>query len=186
LAVHPGETVTKQPVRTVGSVHVVFLQWPREETKRASLARDGVPRLLFVDDDAITDVHCGELEDWVRSSAGGREIRFRAERLRRHAEALADDRPVLDEHGVLRMGDRWVVIPGVEARLMGRLLDRVGAVVSRTELTRAGWPQRVPARNALDVRMMRLRRRVGALGLAIRAVRSRGYMLEVGAVAPAG
>jgi DNA-binding response OmpR family regulator len=70
----------------------------------------------------------------------------------------------------------------VEGRLTAALLDRFGAVVSRDSLARAGWPDGAPGRNALDVHMLRLRRRVAPLALAIRTVRSRGYLLERTAV----
>jgi DNA-binding winged helix-turn-helix (wHTH) protein len=40
------------------------------------------------------------------------------------------------------------------------------------------WPGSAPGRNVLDVHVLRLRRRLAPLGLAIRTVRSRGYMLE--------
>ena len=63
---------------------------------------------------------------------------------------------------------------------LSSLLDRFGAVVSRDNLSRTGWPTGAPGRNALDVHMLRLRRRIGPLGLAIRTVRSRGYLLEAG------
>ena len=69
-------------------------------------------------------------------------------------------------------------LPPVEARLSSALVERFGAVVSRDALTRAGWPSGAPGRNALDVHMLRLRRRLQALGLVIRTVRSRGYLLE--------
>ena len=39
-------------------------------------------------------------------------------------------------------------------------------------------PGTAPGRNVLDVHVLRLRRRLAPLGLAIRTVRSRGYMLE--------
>jgi DNA-binding response OmpR family regulator len=64
---------------------------------------------------------------------------------------------------------------------MSALLDRAGAVVSRDTLARAGWPDGAPGRNALDVHVLRLRRRVDPLGLVIRTVRSRGYLLETAA-----
>jgi DNA-binding winged helix-turn-helix (wHTH) protein len=89
---------------------------------------------------------------------------------------------VIDDDGVIRRGDRWVSLPPVEARLTTALLDRYGAVVSRDALARAGWPAGAPGRNALDVHMLRLRRRLSPLGLAIRTVRSRGYLLERSAV----
>jgi DNA-binding response OmpR family regulator len=66
----------------------------------------------------------------------------------------------------------------VESRLTTALLDRYQAVVSRESLARAGWPDGMPGRNVLDVHIVRLRRRLAPLGLAIRTVRSRGYLLE--------
>jgi DNA-binding response OmpR family regulator len=83
---------------------------------------------------------------------------------------------------VLRLGGSWVSLPPVEARLMQALIDRYGAVVSRDQLARSGWPKGAPGRNALDVHVLRLRRRIGPLGLAIRTVRSRGYLLETDAM----
>jgi DNA-binding response OmpR family regulator len=50
--------------------------------------------------------------------------------------------------------------------------------VSREALAKAGWPDGAPGRNALDVHVLRLRRRLALVGLAIRTVRSRGYLLE--------
>ena len=85
---------------------------------------------------------------------------------------------MLDPDGVLRYGASWTSLPPVDARLAGALIDRYGAVVNREALSRAGWPGGQPGRNALDVHVLRLRRRLGAVGLAIRTVRSRGYMLE--------
>jgi len=58
------------------------------------------------------------------------------------------------------------------------MLERFGAVVSRESLGRAGWPDGAPGRNALDVHVLRLRRRLAPVHLAIRTVRSRGYLLE--------
>ncbi|MEJ7719654.1 MAG: helix-turn-helix domain-containing protein [Ilumatobacteraceae bacterium] len=45
-------------------------------------------------------------------------------------------------------------------------------------LTAEAWPKDVPNRNALDVHVLRLRRRITPTGLAIRTVRGRGYLLE--------
>ncbi len=51
-------------------------------------------------------------------------------------------------------------------------------VVSREMLANSGWPDGAPGRNALDVHVLRMRRRLAPLGLVIRTVRSRGYLLE--------
>ena len=63
-----------------------------------------------------------------------------------------------------------------------RMLDRWGQVVGREELADAGWPAGAPGRNALDVHVLRLRRRLARVGLVIRTVRSRGYVLELAGV----
>lgn len=101
------------------------------------------------------------------------------------ARARAVAAPGLDLDGVLRVGALWVSLPPVEARLTRALLDRFEAVVSRESLSRAGWPDGAPGRNALDVHVLRLRRRLAPVRLAIRTVRSRGYLLEPGpAISP--
>ena len=119
-----------------------------------------------------------ELEDWIRLPADDLDLRIRVEALRRRTDGDAGSVPVLDDDGVLRLGDRWVSLPPVEARLTAALLERFGAVVSRDLLARSGWPGGSPGRNALDVHVLRLRRRLAPLRLAIRTVRSRGYLLE--------
>ena len=72
-----------------------------------------------------------------------------------------------------------VALPPVEHRLARALLDRLGTVVTRDALSSAGWPDGAPGRNALDVHVLRLRRRLAPLDLTIHTVRSRGYLLAV-------
>ena len=118
------------------------------------------------------------LEDWLRAPVDDTELRVRTANLERRSILHERSEPVLDDDSVLRHRESWVALPPVEARLMAAMLDRLGAVVSRDALSRAGWPDGAPGRNALDVHVLRLRRRVAPLGLAIRTVRSRGYVLE--------
>jgi DNA-binding response OmpR family regulator len=139
---------------------------------------DGVPRLILVDHGASPPEPEDCLEDWVRVPASESEVHSRLASLSSRARAHQPDRPKLDEDGVVRMGDSWVALPPVEARLATALLERFGAVVGREALARAGWPTGAPGRNALDVHILRIRRRIAPLGLAIRTVRSRGYLLE--------
>ena len=130
-----------------------------------------------MEDGTAPPVAASDLEDWIRLPAHDGDLQARVEGLRaRAARGLAA--PELDLDGVLRLDGRWVSLPPVEGRLTAALLDRFGAVVSRDSLARAGWPDGAPGRNALDVHMLRLRRRVAPLALAIRTVRSRGYLLE--------
>jgi two-component system OmpR family response regulator len=162
----------------VRSVDVVLVRWPSDE-QALDLARKGaVPRLLLVEGGSPPPVVDDELEDWIRVPADEVDLHARVEALDRRLRARAATAPELDDDGVLRVGGAWVSLPPVEARLTGALLARLGAVVSRDALGRAGWPDGVPGRNALDVHVLRLRRRIQPLGLAIRTVRARGYLLE--------
>jgi DNA-binding response OmpR family regulator len=160
-------------------VDVVLLRWPAESARREELRRDGQPCLLLLEGGVAPPVAGpDDLEDWIRVPAADGDLRARVDGLRRRTEARTEPCPMLDDDGVLRLGDRWVSLPPVEARLTAALLERFGAVVSRDSLARAGWPAGAPGRNALDVHMLRLRRRLSPLALAIRTVRSRGYLLE--------
>lgn len=158
-------------------MEVVIVRWPSERKRREELARSARPRLLLLEDGEPPPVaDC--LEDWVRSPIDDADLRARVVALEHRAACHGQSLPVLDVDGVLRSDGTWVALPPVEARLMAALLERSGAVVSRDALARAGWPHGAPGRNALDVHVLRLRRRVDALGLVIRTVRSRGYLLE--------
>lgn len=157
---------------------VTLLRWPDEDLQRRALSEAGDPRLLLVSDgeDPPQIIDC--LEDWVRMPAADHELRARVETLAARSRAHRDNVPSLDGHGVLRYDGEWTALPPLEGRLTEGLLARYGAVASRESLIRAGWPQGAPGRNALDVHVLRLRRRLAPLGLVIRTVRSRGYLLE--------
>lgn len=164
-----------------------MLRWPDEEGRRARISQAGAPRLLLVPDGEDPPPVADCLEDWIRVPAPEQEVRARVDALAVRSEAhLAGDRhgghtpagPVLDDFGVLRRNGAWVALPPLEARLAEALLERMGAVTSRESLIRAGWPSGTPGRNALDVHVLRLRRRLQPVGLAIRTVRSRGYLME--------
>ena len=160
----------------VSGVDIALIRWPDEDDRRVALASEGAPRLLVVGPAAAAPVIDDCLEDWVRLPAADEDVRARAAMLRHRAEAHAAARPTFDD-GVLHFRGASVALPPIEARLTVALLERFGAVVSRDTLAAAGWPAGAPGRNALDVHMLRLRRRVGSAGLTIRTVRSRGYVL---------
>jgi DNA-binding winged helix-turn-helix (wHTH) protein len=157
---------------------VVLVRWPLEASRRVELAGMGTPRLLLVEADAAAPVPEDCLEDWIRVPAAESDVQARVEALAVRAGLHRSAVPVLDEHGMLRFGGAWASLPPVEARITGALVDRLGAVVRREELATSGWPEGAPGRNALDVHVLRIRRRLAPLGLAIRTVRSRGYLLE--------
>lgn len=157
---------------------VVTLRWPADRGSWERLRSDGVPCLLLVDAEAPAPVTAGCLEDWVRVPAPEGDVAARVEGLRQRAAVHGTGGPVVDGHGVLRHAGGWVALAPLESRLAVALVARLGTVASRDVLTRAGWPGGAPGRNALDVHVLRLRRRIVPLGLAVRTVRSRGYVLE--------
>jgi DNA-binding response OmpR family regulator len=157
---------------------VVLVRWPDERARRERLRDEQKPRLLLVDEEAPPPHTSDVYEDWVRLPAADADVRARVASLQARIAQLGPILPTIDTDGVLRFGGGWVSIPPVEARLIQTLIERFGTVVGREVLTRAGWPERQPGRNALDVHVLRLRRRIEPLGLAVRTVRSRGYLLE--------
>lgn len=164
-------------------MQVELVRWPTEETRLSEMRRDGAPRLVLVPEGVAPPLTADVLEDWIRLPATDDDIRSRVRVLEDRVRGIDDPRaPDLDENGLLRMSGKWVSLPPVEHRLMIALLDRYRAVVSREALARAGWPDGIPGRNVLDVHIVRLRRRLAPLGLVIRTVRSRGYLLEDGGV----
>ena len=172
------ETRSQHGALTLVGVGVALVRWPLEEPRRAELAGLGTPRLLLVEDGADPPAPDDCLEDWVRVPASESDVQARMDALMTRAARHRAAAPALDEHGMLRFGSGWVSLPPVEARLTGALVDRLDAVVRRDELAAAGWPEGAPGRNALDVHVLRIRRRLAPLGLVIRTVRSRGYLLE--------
>ena len=164
---------------------VVLVRWPAEGRRRQLLVEAQQPRLLLVEGDARPPEAVDCLEDWMRVPVDEAELAIRLAALAVRAGIhAAIGQPELDDDGVLRLGGSWVSLPPVEARLTAALLERLGTVVSRDALARAGWPDGAPGRNALDVHVLRLRRRLRLVGLVIRTVRSRGYLLEIPASDP--
>ena len=160
---------------------VTLLHWPSEAPVRDRLAVAREARLLLVEQDHDPPQVLDCLEDWIRMPAPDEDVRARVDALEARSRAHDHPPPAIDDDGVLRHRGAWVGLPPLEARLTATLLDRFGAVVGRDTLIRAVWPNGSPGRNALDVHVLRLRRRIAPLHLAVRTVRSRGYLIEAAA-----
>jgi DNA-binding response OmpR family regulator len=158
-------------------VDVERVRWPGERERVDDLRRRGVPRLLLLDADTPPPEPFDCLEDWARRDAPAADVEARARAVATRS-AHHGVRPRLDGDGLLRHRDAWVPLSPVEQALVAGLLERFGTVVGRDALAARAWPSGAPTRNALDVHVLRLRRRVAALGLEIRTVRSRGYVLQ--------
>jgi hypothetical protein len=156
----------------------MLVRWPLEAEQRRRCASERLPRLLLLDDGVPPPESTDCLEDWIRVPTSETDMRARVRALLARGQTHLRTVPEIDAHGVLRFGAGWVSLPPVEARLANALVLRFEAVVGRDALRRATWPGASPGRNVLDVHVLRLRRRLAPLGLAIRTVRSRGYMLE--------
>ena len=173
-------------IRAYGDcVNVEVLRWPADVRRLAELREMAIPRLLVVADDVELPLALDCLEDWVVSGAPEREVDARRRALAMRAEQHSVH-PSLDGDGLLHHRDSWVSLSPVEQSLAAVLLDRFGAVVTREMLADRAWPAGVPTRNALDVHVLRLRRRIAPLGLEIRTVRSRGYLMQARETALAG
>jgi DNA-binding response OmpR family regulator len=158
-------------------MEVEILRWPDEGERLEQARSSRRPRLLLVDDADQPPPIVDPLEDWARTSADPRDVQTRVETLARRAEPCSE-RPLVDGSGLLHFGSNWVALSPVEASLAKVLVERFGAVVGREGLARSAWREGVPTRNALDVQMVRFRRRIESLGLEVRTVRSRGYLLQ--------
>jgi hypothetical protein len=159
-------------------VDVVLVRWPAETEHREHLAREGRPRLLLLDVGVLPPVVEDPLEDWVRITGPDAEVRARVNTLALRARVRAATQPTLDDDGVIRHNGSWISLAPVGARMAKVLLERLGSVVSRERLAEAAWPDGAPGDHALDVHVLRLRRRLDHVGLAIRTVRARGFVLE--------
>ncbi len=63
--------------------------------------------------------------------------------------------------------------------LVAKLLERPGEIVWREEIAQCVWPGKDVSAGALRAAMIRLRRRVAAVGVRILTVRGRGFILTI-------
>lgn len=159
-------------------MNVELVRWPAQRERRERLRAAGLPRLLLVDANSPAPIATDLLEDWARLPVERADLQARIQGILARAERAECGLPRLDEWGVLRYAGRQVTLPPLEARLARVLVEQFRGVIARDDLTHAGWPSEPPGRNALDVHILRLRRRIETLGLSVRTVRSRGYLLE--------
>jgi len=118
--------------------------------------------------------------------APDRDVKAKAAALQRRAEEwAARPAPVLDGSGRLLRAGQWVTLSPMEEQLMEVLSENFGGVVGDGTLLARGWPDGGGTHTALRVQLVRLRRRISALGLEIKTVRGRGYVLQAARDTPA-
>lgn len=155
------------------SLPVALVRWPEEEGSIDRLRAAGTPRLLLVGPDAPAPVGTDCAEDWVRLPAADSDVRVRTQALAARA-ARHNPYPEVKGDGRLAFRDRWVAVSQTEESIVQLLAADFGDVVDGEAL--AGGLGLTA--NAVRVQVMRLRKRIRPLGLVVRTVRGRGYVLE--------
>ena len=156
---------------------VQVVRWPSERRKLAGLRREGIPCLLIVGPGVSIPELKGVGEDWIRIPADPLELKARMASLR--AKVGQYPQPLVDEDGILRFGSSLTALTATETVVVSFLIERISKVASREELTaRLSSTNRSTSRNALDLHIMRLRRKLMPVGLSLETVHGRGYLLN--------
>ena len=157
---------------------VVIVRWPEEADGVPRLRALGRPRLLLVAPDAAAPATIECDEDWIRLPAEDADVRARittiAARAARHSRS-----PEVKGDGRLTSRGHWVGLTGIEEVLAGVLSERFGEVVDHGTVEAAASADRQTTSNALRVNISRLRKRIAPLGLVVRRVHNRGYVMDV-------
>jgi DNA-binding response OmpR family regulator len=164
----------------VGS-DVAVLRWPDDEHLRPKLEQEGHPRVLIVAALRPAPEIDSELEDWMREPIDLQELQTRADtlRIRAHQRSLL---PRLDDHGLVRVGTRWVAIPDAQLPVVALLLARIGRLVELEQIVEVYTGHGNSGhRTAISAVMNRLTTRLREVGLDLHVVRGRGYVLDVAA-----
>lgn len=148
------------------------------EVGRLELCRAArVPRLLYLEGNVVAPHSTDPLEDWVRPPIRNADLDVRMKRLR--ALAVVHMTPSIDADGVVQFGANGVALTPVETILMCCLIGSYRSTVRRDVLQRVVWSDSPGVRrNALDVHILRLRRRLAQIGLGLRTIWGVGYVLE--------
>jgi hypothetical protein len=152
---------------------VTLVRWPEGGDDGMRLAATGAAVLYLVSGDDAPPVPTTCLEDWVRVPGDERDLTTRVAAL--EVRAAAHQRvPHIDNDGRLHYRGSAMKLPAEELALARLLTERFGDVVPDSAFEHAlGDP--VPV---LRAPMAGLRARLRDLGLTVRRVRRRGYMLK--------
>ncbi|UGY94513.1 helix-turn-helix domain-containing protein [Streptomyces gobiensis] len=156
-----------------------IIRWPLEEGKRERCRKSGELRLLVVEGGVDAPICADIREDWIRAPSTREDVQARIAMLQ--ARNLGYCLPQVDPAGIVRCGPRSVAVSPTEAELVRLLTVHFGEMVPRESLRKrlCGGNRRV-SRNALDLHIMRIRRRIAPLRLEIRTAWGRGYTLTTG------
>jgi DNA-binding response OmpR family regulator len=165
-----------------------------EVLRRLRARKKRVPVLILTARDGLHDrVHGLDLgaDDYLTKPFELLELEARMRAVIRRARGAADDnvkvgRLALDSAGQrVMLGGRSLELSSREFRVLEMLMTRSGRVISKEALIQRlyGWDQEV-SKNAVEIFVHRIRKKLQSAGVNIRTVRGLGYLLE--AVAPTG
>jgi DNA-binding response OmpR family regulator len=165
-----------------------------EVLRRLRARRKHVPVLILTARDELQDrVHGLNLgaDDYLTKPFELPELEARMRAVTRRARGAADDnvkvgRLALDSAGQRVMLDGSALeLSSREFRVLEMLMTRSGRVISKEALIQRlyGWDQEV-GKNAVEIFVHRVRKKLQSAGVNIRTVRGLGYLLEP--VAPSG
>lgn len=156
---------------------VAILRWPEEAGSLERLRAAGAPRLLLVAPEASAPETSACEEDWIRMPADDADVRARAATVARRATRHSPG-PEVSGDGRIKFRDRWAPLSQTEEPLARALAENFGEVLDRGVVEKAAWGDRRPSANTVRVHITRLRRRIRPLGLVVRTVHGRGYVME--------
>ena len=177
----PTHVTVPDPVARPRAAGVAVLRWPDDAEERMALAQRGEPCVLVVDGDTPAP-NTTLLEDWVRAPFDQRDLTARCEAVKSRATCGAA--PTLDD-GLLVHRGAWAAIPEAQVGMVELLVDRLGEVVRKDELAAAAAASGgSDHESAVKAAVARLGRRLAPLGLELRSIRGRGYLLQIADACP--
>lgn len=158
-----------------GGNGVALVRWPQDHQTLAELREAGRPRLLLVEGTSPPPLTVDLDEDWIRLPASDADLHARLAAIAARAALLGRAPRVTD--GRLLYDGRWIALSPLEESLVTELVAEFGDLVSLDRLARSVDGHELTA-NAVRVHVMRLRKRIRAVGLGLRTIHGRGYLLE--------
>ena len=121
-------------------------------------------------------------DDYLAKPFEMAELVARLRALTRRPSLLGDsglaygDMLLAPEQGHMTSGDETITLPPAEMQIMLSLVRASGKTVRRTSLEHAAWGlSEAVTPNALDVALHRLRKKLEAIGSALKIINSRGH-----------
>ncbi|HZN15743.1 MAG TPA: helix-turn-helix domain-containing protein [Acidimicrobiales bacterium] len=164
-------------MNTLATSSVVLIRWPDEADELDGLRMRRIPRLLLVAENESPPTDGDPFQDWIRLPATDSDLHARIRALELRAQATPDA-PEMPGDGRLRYLGRWVEVSPIGERMLQALVAGFEEVVSAAEMQAAAWPTGGGSAGALRIHILRIRQALEPLGLELKVVRDRGYVLQ--------